>query len=206
MKIYQAHNKYFCQIKVGDTLYVVHDNDMIEKLIVTKDHLQDDLDLKPNKTIVNDLYLAYNNYELNYDGRLVLNTLKYIDLYSHEKNSIISELKKGYELANVFIDKENAKQFIHDRKHRKQRQEFHKEFSEYPNILVYNTQNDEVLGEVSTTNPLICLHELFILTDNLKSQGFVVDIAVFDNKKYKLIKDIEILNLIRQLINNENEE
>lgn len=206
MKIYQAHNKYFCQIKVGDTLYIVHDNDMIEKLIVTKDHLQDDLDLKPNKTIVNDLYLAYNNYELNYDGRLVLNTLKYIDLYSHEKNSIISELKKGYELANVFIDKENAKQFIHDRKHRKQSQEFHKEFSEYPNILVYNTQNDEVLGEVSTTNPLICLHELFILTDNLKSQGFVVDIAVFDNKKYKLIKDIDILNLIRQLINNENEE
>lgn len=206
MKIYQTHNKYFCQIKVGDTLYIVHDNDMIEKLIVTKDHLQDDLDLKPNKTIVNDLYLAYNNYELNYDGRLVLNTLKYIDLYSHEKNSIISELKKGYELANVFIDKEKAKEFIDNRKHRKQSQEFHKEFCEYPNILVYNTQNDEVLGEISTTNPLICLHELFILTDNLKSQGFVVDIAVFDNKKYKLIKDIEILNLIRQLINNENEE
>lgn len=206
MKIYQAHNKYFCQIKVDDTLYIVHDNDTIEKIIVTKNHLQDDLDLKPNKTIVNDLYLAYNNYELNYDGRLVLNTLKYIDLYSHEKNSIISELKKGYELANVFIDKENAKEFIDNRKHRKQSQEFHKEFCEYPNILVYNTQNDEVLGEISTTNPLICLHELFILTDNLKSQGFVVDIAVFDNKKYKLIKDIEILNLIRQLINNENEE
>lgn len=206
MKIYQAHNKYFCQIKVGDTLYIVHDNDTIEKIIVTKNHLQDDLDLKPNKTIVNDLYLAYNNYELNYDGRLVLNTLKYVDLYSHEKNSIISELKKGYELANVFIDKENAKEFIDNRKHRKQSQEFHKEFCEYPNILVYNTQNDEVLGEISTTNPLICLHELFILTDNLKSQGFVVDIAVFDNKKYKLIKDIEILNLIRQLINNENEE
>lgn len=206
MKIYQAHNKYFCQIKVDDTLYMVHDNDTIEKIIVTKNHLQDDLDLKPNKTIVNDLYLAYNNYELNYDGRLVLNTLKYIDLYSHEKNSIISELKKGYELANVFIDKENAKEFIDNRKHRKQSQEFHKEFCEYPNILVYNTQNDEVLGEISTTNPLICLHELFILTDNLKSQGFVVDIAVFDNKKYKLIKDIEILNLIRQLINNENEE
>lgn len=206
MKIYQVHNKYFCQIKVGDTLYIVHDNDMIEKLIVTKDHLQDDLDMKPNKSVVNDLYLAYNNYELNYDGRLVLNTLKYIDLYSHEKNSIISELKKGYELANVFIDEEKAKEFIENRKHRKQNQEFHKEFSEYPKILIYNTQNDEVLGEVSTTNPLICLHEIFILTDDLKSQGFEVDIAVFDNKKYKLIKDIEILNLIRQLINNENEE
>ena len=162
--------------------------------------------MKPNKTIVNDLYLAYNNYELNYDGRLVLNTLKYIDLYSHEKNAIISELKTGYELANVFIEEQKAKQFIKDRKGRKNIQEFHKQFSDYPKILVYNTQNDEVLGEVSTSNPLICLHELFILTDNLKSQGFVVDIAVFDNKKYKLIKDIEILNLIRQLINNENEE
>ena len=186
MKIYQVHNKYFCKITEGDTLYIVHDNDMIEKLIVTKDYMQDDLDLKPNKTVVNDLYLAYNNYKLNYDGRLVLNTLNYIDLYSHEKNSIISELKKGYELANVFIDKEKAKQFIENRKHKK--------------------QNDEVLGEVSTTNPLICLHEIFILTDDLKSQGFEVDIAVFDNKKYKLTKDIEILNLIRQLINNEHEE
>lgn len=57
MKIYQAHNKYFCQIKVGDTLYIVHDNDT-------------------------------NNYELNYDGRLVLNTLKYIDLYSHKKSQL----------------------------------------------------------------------------------------------------------------------
>lgn len=206
MKIYQVHNKYVCKITEGDTLYIVHDNDMIEKLIVTKDYLQDDLDLKPNKTVVNDLYLAYNNYKLNYDGRLVLNTLNYIDLYSHEKNSIISELKKGYELANVFIDKEKAKQFIENRKHKKQNEEFHKEFSEYPKILVYNKQNDEVLGEVSTTNPLICLHEIFILTDDLKSQSFEVDIAVFDNKKYKLTKDIEILNLIRQLINNENEE
>lgn len=183
MKIYQAHNKYFCQIKVGDTLYILHDNDTIEKIIVTKNHLQDDLDLKPNKTIVNDLYLAYNNYELNYDGRLMLNTLKYIDLYSHEKNSIISELKKGYELANVFIDKENAKQFIKDRNGRKNIQEFHKQFSDYPKILVYNTQNDEVLGDVSTTNPLMCLHEIFIMTDNFKSEGFDVDIAVFDYKK-----------------------
>lgn len=205
MKIYQVHNKYFCQIKVGDTLYIVHDNDMIEKLIVTKDHLQDNLDMKPNKSVVNNLYLAYNNYELNYDGRLVLNTLKYVDLYSHEKNSIISELKKGYELANVFIDKEKAKEFIDNRKHRTNIQEFHKQFVDYPKILVYNTQNDEVLGEVSTTNPLICLHELFITTDNFKSKGFDIDIAVFDNKKYKLIKDIEILNLIRELLNIESE-
>jgi hypothetical protein len=43
------------------------------------------------------------------------------------------------------------------------------------------------------------------MTDDLKSKGFDVDIAVFEDKKYKLIKDIEILNLIRQLINNEEE-
>ena len=200
MKIYQAHNKYFCQIKVGDTLYIVHDNDTIEKIIVTKNHLQDDLDLKPNKTIVNDLYLAYNNYELNYDGRLVLNTLTYVTSYSHLENSNITELKTGYELTNVFIDEQKAKQFIKDRNGRKNIQEFHKQFADYPKILVYNTQNDEVLGDVSTTNPLVCLHELFILTDDLKSQGFDIDIAVFDNKKYKKIKDLEILDLIRELI------
>ena len=200
MKIYQAHNKYFCQIKVGDTLYILHDNDTIEKIIVTKNHLQDDLDLKPNKTIVNDLYLAYNNYELNYDGRLVLNTLTYVTSYSHLENSNITELKTGYELTNVFIDEQKAKQFIKDRNSRKNIQEFHKQFADYPKILVYNKQNDKVLGEVSTTNPLMCLHELFIRTDNFKSEGFDVDIAVFDNKKYKMIKDLEILNLIRELI------
>ena len=58
---------------------------------------------------------------------------------------------------------------------------------------------------MSTTNPLECLHKIFIMTDNFKSEGFDVDIAVFDNNKYKLIKDLEILNLIRQLINNEEE-
>lgn len=200
MKIYQAHNKYSCQIKVGDTLYIVHDNDTIEKIIVTKNHLQDDLDLKPNKTIVNDLYLAYNNYELNYDGRLVLNTLTYVTSYSHLENSNITELKTGYELANVFIDEQKAKQFIKDRKGRKNIQEFHKQFSDYPKILVYNTQNDEVLGDVSTTNPLECLHKIFIMTDNFKTKGFNVDIAVFDDKKYKVIKDLEILDLIRDLI------
>lgn len=35
------------------------------------------------------------------------------------------------------------------------------------------------------------------MTDNFKSKGFDLDIAVFDNKKYKMIKDLEILNLIR---------
>lgn len=156
--------------------------------------------MKPNKTIVNNLYLAYNNYELNYDGRLVLNTLTYVTSYSHLENSNITELKTGYELTNVFIDEQKAKQFIKDRNGRKNIQEFHKQFADYPKILVYNTQNDEILGDVSTTNPLICLHEIYIMTDNFKSKGFDVDIAVFDNKKYKTIKDLEILDLIRELI------
>jgi hypothetical protein len=200
MKIFQTHQKYFCKIEIGDTLYVVHDDDIIEKLTVTKDHKQANFDIKPNKEVFKNLYLANNNFNINYDGRLVLNTLTYITSYSHLKNSNITELKTGYELANVFIDEQKAKQFIKDRKGRKNIQEFHKQFSDYPKILVYNRQNDEVLGDVSTINPLMCLHELFIMTDNFKSEGFDVDIAVFDNKKYKLIKDLEILNLIRELI------
>ena len=191
--------KDYCSIDVGDTLYIVHDNNLVEKLTITKNHLQSSSIMKPKVNIVDNLYLASDYYELTDDGRLILNTLNYV----YPDHSDIPDLIKDTRLANVFINEEKAIQFTENRK---QSQEFHKEFSEYPNILVYNTQNDEVLGEVSTTNPLICLHELFILTDNLKSQGFVVDIAVFDNKKYKLIKDIEILNLIRQLINNENEE
>lgn len=205
MKIFQTHQKYFCKIEIGDTLYVVHDDDIIEKLTVTKEHKQASFNIKPNKEVFKNLYLANNNFKINYDGRLVLNTLTYVTSYSHLENSNITELKTGYELANVFIDEQKAKQFIKDRNGRKNIQEFHKQFSEYPKILVYNKQNDKVLGEVSTTNPLICLHEIFIMTDNFKSEGFDVDIAVFDNKKYKLIKDLEILNLIRQLINNEEE-
>lgn len=197
MKIFQTHQKYFCKIEIGDTLYVVHDDDIIEKLTVTKDHKQANFDIKPNKEVFKNLYLANNNFKINYDGRLVLNTLTYITSYSHLENSKITELKTGYELANVFIDEQKATQFAENRE---QSQEFHKEFSEYPKILVYNKQNDKVLGEVSTTNPLICLHEIFIMTDNFKSEGFDVDIAVFDNKKYKMIKDLEILDLIRDLI------
>ena len=200
MKIFQNHRKYFCKIEIGDTLYVVHDNDIIEKLTVTKDHKQANFDMKPTKEVFKNLYLANNNFEINYDGRLVLNTLTYITSYSHSENTTITELNTGYELANVFIDEEKAKQYIKDRKGRKHIQEFHKQFADYPKILVYNTKNDEVLGDVSTTNPLECLHELFILTDNLKEKGFAVDIAVFDDKKYKIIKDLEILDLIRELI------
>ena len=190
--------KDYCSIDVGDTLYIVHDNNLVEKLTITKNHLQSSSIMKPKVKIVDNLYLASDYYELIEDGRLVLNILNYI----YPDHSDIPDLVKDTKLANVFINEEKAIQFA---KSRKQSQEFHKEFSKYPKILVYNKQNNEVLGEVSTSNPLMCLHELFIMTDNLKSQGFVVDIAVFDNKKYKLIKDIEILNLIRQLINNEGE-
>lgn len=190
--------KDYCSIDVGDTLYIVHDNNIVEKLIITKNHLQSSSIMKPKVKIVDNLYLASDYYELIEDGRLVLNILNYI----YPDHSDIPDLVKDTKLANVFINEEKAIQFAESRK---QSQEFHKEFSKYPNILVYNTQNDEVLGEVSTTNPLICLHELFILTDDLKSQGFDIDIAVFDNKKYKKIKDLEILDLIRELINNEGE-
>ena len=185
--------KDYCSIDVGDTLYIVHDNNLVEKLKITKNHLQSSSIMKPKIKIVDNLYLASDYYELIDDGRLVLNTLNYI----YSDHSDIPDLVKDTRLANVFIDKEKATQFA---KNRKQSQEFHKEFSEYPKILVYNKQNDKVLGEVSTTNPLICLHEIFIMTDNFKSEGFDVDIAVFDNKKYKVIKDLEILNLIRELI------
>lgn len=191
--------KDYCSIDINDILYIVHDNNIVEKLIITKNHLQSSSIMKPKVKIIDNLYLASEYYEIVDDGRLVLNTLNYV----YPDHSDIPDLIKDNRLSNVFVDEEKAIQFAENRK---QSQEFHKEFSEYPKILIYNTQNDEVLGEVSTTNPLICLHEIFILTDDLKSQGFEVDIAVFDNKKYKLIKDIEILNLIRQLINNENEE
>ena len=197
-EIMKIIKKDYCSIDINDILYIVHDNNIVEKLIITKNHLQTKSIMKPKVKIVDNLYLASEYYEIIDDGRLKLNTLNYV----YPDHSDIPDLVKDTRLSNVFVDEEKAIQFAESRK---QSQEFHKEFSEYPKILIYNTQNDEVLGEVSTTNPLICLHEIFIMTDDLKSQGFDVDIAVFDNKKYKLIKDIEILNLIRQLINNESE-
>ena len=185
--------KDYCSIDVGDTLYIVHDNNLIEKLTITKNHLQPSSIMKPKVKIVDNLYLASDYYELIEDGRLVLNILNYI----YPDHSDIPNLIKDTKLANVFINEEKAIQFAESRE---QSQEFHKEFSKYPKTLVYNKQNNKVLGDVSTTNPLICLHEIFIMTDNFKSEGFDVDIAVFDNKKYKIIKDLEILNLIRELI------
>lgn len=185
--------KDYFSIDVGDTLYIVHDNNLVEKLTITKNHQQSNSIMKPKVKIVDNLYLASDYYELIDDGRLVLNTLNYI----YPDHSDIPDLVKDTKLANVFINEEKAIQFAESRK---QSQEFHKEFSKYPKILVYNKQNNKVLGEVSTSNPLMCLHELFIMTDGLKSQGFVIDIAVYNNKKYKLIKDLEILDLIRELI------
>lgn len=185
--------KDYCTIDVGDTLYIVHDNDILEQLIVTENHLTESSYMKPNEKIVDNLYLASNYYEINDDGRLRLNTLKYI----YPQHSDIPDLFKDTRLANVFVDKEIALGFLENRK---QSKKFHKEFTEYPKILVYNTENNEVLDDISTSEPLDCLNKLIVLIENFKSKGFNVDIAVFDTKTYKLIKDIEILNTLRKII------
>lgn len=185
--------KDYCTIDVGDTLYIVHDNDILEQLIVTENHLTESSYIKPNERVVDNLYLASNYYEIIDDGRLRLNTLKYI----YPQHSDIPDLFKDTRLANVFVDKELALGFLENRK---QSKKFHKEFTEYPKILVYNTENDEVLEDISTSKPLECLHELVVVIEDLKSKGFNVDIAVFDTKKYKLIKDVEILNTLRKII------
>lgn len=186
--------KDYCTIDVGDTLYIVHDNDILEQLIVTENHLTESSYMKPNEKIVDNLYLASNYYEITDDGRLRLNTLKYI----YPQHSDIPDLFKDTRLANVFVEKELALGFLENRK---QSKKFHKEFTEYPKILVYNTENAEVLEDIPTTNPLECLHELVISIEDFKLKGFNVDIAVFDSKKYKLIKDLEILNILRKIIN-----
>ena len=80
----------------------------------------------------------------------------------------------------------------------KQHQAFYKEFTEYPEILIYNIKTNKILGNVSTTEPFKCLVELTKLMIDLEKAGFDVDIAVFDNKKYELIKDLKILNIIRK--------
>ena len=185
--------KDYCSIGVGDTLYIVHDNDILEQLTVTEKHLQQSSCMKPNERVVDNLYLASNYYEITDNGRLKLNTLKYI----YPEHGGIPDLFKDTKLANVFVDKEIALGFLENRK---QSKKFHKEFTEYPKILVYNTENDEVLTDISTSEPLECLHELVVIIGDLKSKGFNVDIAVFDTKKYKLIKDVEILNTLRKII------
>ena len=186
--------KDYCSIDVGDTLYLVHNNNIVEKLTVTENHITKSSYIKPSEKIIDNLYLASNYYEITDDGRLKLNTLKYI----YPDHSSIPDIFKDTKLGNVFVDEKKAIQFAENRKIN---QEFHKEFTEYPKFLVYDKQTNDVLGEVSTTNPLECLNVLITLIADLKSQGFDVDIAVFDNKKYKLIKDLRILNHIRELIN-----
>ena len=185
--------KDYCSIDVGDTLYLVHDDNIIEKLTVTENHITESFYMKPNEKVIDNLYLASNYYEITDDGRLKLNTLKYI----YPDHSSIPDIFKDTKLGNVFVDAEKAIQFAENRK---QSQQFHKKFTEYPKILVYNTENDEILEDISTTEPLECLHKLVVVIEDLKSKGFNVDIAVFDTKKYKLIKDVEILNTLRKII------
>ena len=70
--------KDYCSIDVDDILYIVHDNNLVEKITITKNHLQSSSIMKPKVKIVDNLYLASDYYELTDDGRLVLNTLNYI--------------------------------------------------------------------------------------------------------------------------------
>ena len=190
MKIFQ---KKYCQIGVGDVLYIVHDNDILEKLTVTENHLSQSAYMKPNEKVVDNLYLASNYYEITDDGRLRLNTLKNI----YPENGNHHELFRDTKLSNVFVDQRNALQFAENRKNS---QNFNKNFTEYPYILIYNTRNDEIFETIPTTNPLKFLRELVVTIADFKSQGINVDIAVFDSKKCKLIKDLEILNIIRKII------
>lgn len=190
MKIFQ---KNYCQIGVGDTLYIVHDNDILEQLIVTEDHLTESLYMKPKEKIVDNFYLASKYYEITDDGRLRLNTLK--NIYPEHGN--MHELFKDTKLGNVFIDRKKALQFAESRNTNQNFLEF---FTEYPYILVYKTKNDDILETISTTNPLKCLQALIDVTANFKSLGINVDIAVFDTKKYKKIKNLEILNILRKII------
>lgn len=183
--------KRYCSIDLGDTLYIVNNNNIVEHLTVTQNHLQKSSIMKPNEKVIDNLYLASDYYEITDDGRLKLNILSYI----YPDHSDIPDLFKETKLANVFIDKEQAIKFAENRK---QHQAFYKEFTEYPEILIYNIKTNKILGNVSTTEPFKCLVELTKLMIDLEKAGFDVDIAVFDNKKYELIKDLKILNIIRK--------
>lgn len=57
-----------------------------------------------------------------------------------------------------------------------------------------------IFKTIPTTNPLKCLHELIVSIADFESLRINVDIAVFDTKKYKLVKDVEILNTLRKII------
>jgi hypothetical protein len=103
--------KYYCSIDVSDTLYIVHDNNLVEKLTITKNHLQSSSIMKPKVKIIDNLYLASDYYEITDDGRLVLNTLNYI----YPDHSDIPDLVKDTKLANVFIDEEKAIQFAENK-------------------------------------------------------------------------------------------
>lgn len=192
MKIFQ---KNYCEIGIGDTLYVVHDNDILEELTVTENHMNVSSTVKPIKEVFNNLYLASDYYELTDDGRLKLNTLQYV----YPEHSDIPDLVKGIELSNVFIDVEKASKFLENRELNKK---IHEQFLKYPRIWIYNKQTEKILDYVPTFRSTIieCILELDIMINKFKSKGLDVDIAVSDNKTYELIKDFEFINNIRKLL------
>ena len=192
MKIFQ---KNYCEIGIGDTLYVVHDNDILEELTVTENHIKISSTVKPIKEVFNDLYLASDYYELTDDGRLKLNTLQYV----YPERSDIPDLIIGIELSNVFIDVEKASKFLENRELNKK---IHEQFRIYPRIWIYDKQTEKILDYVPTFRSTVieCILEIDNMVKDFKSKGLDVDIAVSDNKTYELIKDFEFINNIRKLL------
>ena len=192
MKIFQ---KNYCEIGIGDTLYVVHDNDILEELTVTENHIKISSTVKPIKEVFNDLYLASDYYELTDDGRLKLNTLQYV----YPERSDIPDLIIGIELSNVFIDVEKASKFLENRELNKK---IHEKFRIYPRIWIYDKQTEKILDYVPTFRSTVieCILEIDNMVKDFKSKGLDVDIAVSDNKTYELIKDFEFINNIRKLL------
>lgn len=192
MKIFQ---KNYCEIGIGDTLYIVHDNDILEELMVTENHINVSSTVKPIKEVFNDLYLASDYYELTDDGRLKLNTLQYV----YPEHSDIPCLVKGIKLGNVFIDIEKASKFLENKELNKK---IHEQFRKYPRIWIYDKQTEKILDYAPTFRSTVieCILELDNMINEYKSKGFDVDIAVSDNKTYELIKDFEFINNIRKLL------
>lgn len=193
MKIFQ---KNYCQIGIGDTLYIVHDNDILEQLTVTEDHLTESSYMKPNEKVIDNLYLASNYYEITNDGRLRLNTLKYI----YPEHGNLHSLFKDTKLANVFIDKEIALQFIENRKLNKIVNE---QFQEYPRIWVYDKETHTILDNVTTLHSTVVDYILNLdkMIKKFKAKDYDVDIAVFKEEPYhELITDLEFLNNLRKIL------
>ena len=185
----------YCTIEVGDILYIVHDNNILEKLTVTDDHLSQSSYLKPNEKIVDNLYLASKYYKITEDGRLRLNTLH--NIYPEHGN--IRELFKDTKLGNVFIDREIALQFLENRQLNEKIQEY---FHEYPRIYIYDKETHKILGYVTTLRSTLA--EYIINLDDVikkfKSKGHNVDIAVINEETYSIRTDLEFLNNLRKIL------